>query len=493
MSCSRNYTRRGFLRAMGAGAAALASAENLMAGERNGEGKPNILMILVDDLGYGDLSSYGATDLKTPHIDRLMTAGMRFDNFYANCPVCSPTRAALLSGRYPDMVGVPGVICTHITNNWGYLAPHAVLLPKLLKPAGYHTAIVGKWHLGLNSPNTPNERGFDHFHGFLGDMMDDYYNHRRHGNNYMRLDGKEIDPEGHATDLFTQWSIDYIKQRATKKGQQPRVEGVPPSNRGQDARDTMQPFFLYLAYNAPHAPIQPPADWLDRVKKRQPGINEKRAKLVALIEHLDDGIGKVITALKDAGISDNTLVIFTSDNGGQLGVGASNGPLRAGKQDMYEGGIREPMCAVWPGKIKPGTLSDRVALTMDLYPTICEAAGVKIAHEIDGRSILPTLLGKSQTAEDRFLFWVRREGGGYGGRAYYAVRYGDYKLVQNSPYEPMELYNLKDDPQEQKPLGRKDKMYQRLFTALRNHIIEAGAVPWQKYPVPPLAAEDSGS
>ena len=150
---------------------------------------------------------------------------------------------------------------------------------------------------------------------------------------------------------------------------------------------------------------------------------------------------------------------------------------------MYEGGIRVPMCAVWPGKIQPGTRSDRVALTMDLYPTICEAAGAKVTHEIDGRSILPALLGKSQPDEDRFLFWVRREGGGYGGRAYYAVRYSDYKLVQNSPYEPMELYNLKDDPQEQKPLGRRDKMYQRLFSALRNHIIEAGAVPWQKYTV----------
>ncbi len=456
-----HYTRRGFLKAMGAGAAALASAGNLMAGERKASGKPNILMILVDDLGYGDLSSYGAKDLKTPHINRLMTAGVRFDNFYANCPVCSPTRASLLSGRYPDLAGVPGVVRTHINNNWGHLALHAVLLPKLLKPVGYHTAIVGKWHLGLDSPNTPNERGFDHFHGFLGDMMDDYYNHRRHGNNYMRLDGKEINPKGHATDLFTQWSIDYINDRAKSD----------------------RPFFLYLAYNAPHTPIQPPADWLDQVKKREPGIDGKRAKLVALIEHLDDGIGKVIAALKNAGVKDNTLVIFTSDNGGQLGVGANNGSLRAGKQDMYEGGIRVPMCAVWPGKIKSSMRSERVALTMDLYPTICEAAGAKIAHEIDGRSILPMLLGKSQPAEDRFLFWVRREGGGYGGRAYYAARYGDYKLVQNSPFEPMELYNLKDDPQEQKPLNRKHKMYRTLSMALRNHIIEAGAVPWQKYPV----------
>ena len=461
MRCSEATTRRRFLKAMGVGAAVLATGGVEVAHGRDATSGPNILMILVDDLGYGDLSSYGATDLKTPHVDQLIAAGMRFDNFYANCPVCSPTRASLLSGRYPDLVGVPGVIRTHITNNWGYLAPQAVLLPKLLKPAGYYTAIVGKWHLGLALPNTPNKRGFDHFHGFLGDMMDDYYKHRRHGNNYMRLNDKEIDPEGHATDLFTQWAIDVIRRRAK----------------------TSRPFFLYLAYNAPHTPIQPPAEWVERVKKREMDISEKRAKLVALIEHLDDGIGKVIAALKDCGVGDDTLVIFTSDNGGQLNVGANNGPLRAGKQDMYEGGVRVPMCAVWPGKIKPGSRSKHVALTMDLYPTLCEAAGVKVTHTIDGRSILPTLLGKTQPTEDRFLFWVRREGGGYGGRAYYAARYGDFKLVQNSPYEPMELYNLKDDPLEQHPLDRRHKMYRTLFNTLRNHIIEAGAVPWQEYPV----------
>ena len=139
--------------------------------------QPNILVILVDDLGYGDLSSYGAKDLQTPNIDSLMDAGVRFDQFYANCPVCSPTRAALLSGRYPDLVGVPGVIRTHPADSWGYLDPKAKMLPEQLKSAGYHNALIGKWHLGLESPNTPTERGFDFFHGFLGDMMDDYYNH----------------------------------------------------------------------------------------------------------------------------------------------------------------------------------------------------------------------------------------------------------------------------------------------------------------------------
>jgi len=456
MSLSGN-TRRDFLKAAAVGAAALAMPGCALAGEKRPARRTNIVLILVDDLGYGDLSSYGAKDMKTPNLDRLIAGGMRFDNFYANCPVCSPTRASLLTGRYPDMVGVPGVIRTHQKNNWGYLSPKVALLPKLLKRAGYHTAIVGKWHLGLESPNTPNERGFDHFHGFLGDMMDDYYNHCRHGINYMRVNDKEIDPKGHATELFSQWAIDYIKERAKSK----------------------PPFFLYLAYNAPHTPIQPPKDWL----KREKGISEKRARLVALIEHLDDGIGKVLAALKEFGESDNTLVIFTSDNGGQLSVGANNGPLNGGKGGMYEGGIRVPMCAVWPGKIKPGSRSNRVALTMDLFPTICEAGGVDIDYEIDGRSILPALLGKGQPTEERFLFWVRREGGGYGGRAYYAVRYGDWKLLRNSPFEPLQLYTLKDDPQEKQPSGKKHKMYQKLFTALRNHISEAGAVPWQKYPV----------
>ncbi len=458
--------RRNFLKNVGAGAAAWAMSNYCLgaggtASNNIATCKPNILMILVDDLGYGDLACYGAKDMRTPNLDRLMKQGMRFDNFYANCPVCSPTRAALLTGRYPDLVGVPGVIRTHIKDNWGFLWPHAVLLPTVLKSANYHTAIIGKWHLGLGFQNKPNFRGFDFFHGFLGDMMDDYYTHRRHGRNYMRRNELEIDPKGHATDLFTQWAVEYLRERSQEEN----------------------PYFLYLAYNAPHTPIQPPPEWLEKVKKREQNITEKRAKLVALIEHLDDGIGKVLAALRETGLDRNTLVVFSSDNGGQLGAGANNGALRGGKQDMYEGGIKEPMCAVWPGRIEAGTRSERVALMMDLYPTFCEAAGAKFEHEIDGRSILPTLLGKSQPEEDRILFWMRREGNRYGGQDYYAVRYGDFKLEQNSPFEPLELYNLKDDPREGRPLGAKHPMYRKLFTALRNHISQTGAIPWQHYPV----------
>ncbi len=422
---------------------------------------PNILIILVDDLGYGDLSCYGATDLQTPHIDQLVSEGMRFDEFYANCPVCSPTRAALLSGRYQDMVGVPGVIRTHPENSWGYLTSGAHLLPEVLSSRGYHSAIVGKWHLGLEAPNRPLDRGFNHFHGYLGDMMDDYYTHRRHDINYMRLKNKEIDPEGHATDLFSDWACDYLHQRARKDN---------------------TPFFLYLAYNAPHTPIQPPEEWLQKVQERETGIDDDRAKLVALIEHMDAGIGRVLECLEQRGQADNTLVVFTSDNGGYLKVGASNGPLRDGKQAMYEGGIKVCAAVRWPEKIAPGSRTDFRALSMDLFPTVCEAAGVRFSHPIDGRSFLPTLLGKEQPPLRDFWFWRRREGGNrYGGKTVEAVRRGDWKLLQNSPFGPLELYNLADDPLEEHDLAESNPQeFNELAAALRAEIQRYGTVPWQK-------------
>ena len=413
---------------------------------------PNILVVLADDLGSGNLACCGGKDLRTPHLDRLVASGMRFSNFYANSSVCSPTRASLLTGRYPDLVGVPGVIRTDPANSWGWLSPTAVLLPRLLKDAGWQTAIVGKWHLGLESPDLPNERGFGHFHGFLGDMMDDYHTHLRHGRNYMRHNDKEIHPVGHATDLFTAWACDFIKQQ--KPG---------------------RPFFLYLAYNAPHAPIQPTEAWLKKVKARQPALDAKRARLAALIEHLDDGVGKVLAAVKEAGLDRDTLVIFTSDNGGQLDLGASNGALRGSKGSMYEGGLKEPAAMAWPGRIKPGSHSERLCLTMDLFPTVLEAAGVPCRHAIDGVSLLGTLLGKEEPRAERTVFFTRREGGpAYGGKTIDAVRRGDWKLLQNSPYGPLELYNLKADPLEKENLfSRQRKKANELSAALAAHIQRA--------------------
>jgi len=420
---------------------------------------PNIMVILADDLGYGDLSCYGAKDLQSPNIDALVASGMRLDPFYANCPVCSPTRAALLTGRFQELVGVPGVIRTHPENNWGYLAEDALLLPVLLRRSGYTSAIIGKWHLGLEAPNLPNLRGFDYFAGFLGDMMDDYYLHRRHGFNYMRRNEKEIDPQGHATDLFTEWACEYVHQQAQAD----------------------RPFFLYLAYNAPHTPIQPPEDWLQRVKKREQGISDKRAKLVALIEHLDAGVGQVLNALKESGQADDTLVIFTSDNGGQLSAGANNGPLRDGKQSMYEGGLRVPTCAVWPGRIAAGSRSGGAMMSMDLFATACDAAGVNIDHPIDGVSLLPVLVGKGKPPENRDLFFHRREGGArYEALTTSAMRRGDWKLVRNSPFTPLELFHVSQDPQEKVDLaGKAVRQFRDMAAALRTQVQRGGAAPWQ--------------
>ncbi|WP_347245740.1 sulfatase-like hydrolase/transferase [Thermogutta sp.] len=422
---------------------------------------PNVIVILVDDLGWGDLGCFGAADLETPHVDRLAREGMRMVNFYANCPVCSPTRASLLTGCYPDAVGVPGVIRTHSNNSWGYLNPQVELLPAILARGGYHTALVGKWHLGLDRPNIPTARGFAFFHGFLGDMMDDYFNHRRHGINYMRENEVEIDPVGHATELFTRWACEYIESRA-------------------DSARQGQPFFLYLAYNAPHVPIQPPEEWLDRYRQRHPDAPERRAKLAAFIEHLDWGVGEVLNTLDKTGLAEETLVIFTSDNGGQLDVGARNGPYRAGKGTMYEGGIRVPMVVRWPGQISPGTQSDAVALTMDLFASILDAAGVATPEGRSGVTLLPIWKGEKNRLPARDLFWVRLEGGVFS----YAARRGDYKLIRPAPQKgkqpPDELYDLATDPYEKNDLRTsRPELFREMVQLLEEHIQSVKDVPWR--------------
>ena len=334
------------------------------------------------------------------------------------------------------------------------------MLPGLLKKAGYHSALVGKWHLGLKEENHPLSRGFDFFHGFLGDMMDDYYKHRRHNINYMRKGRETIDPEGHATDLFSDWAVDYIRSRKGKK----------------------EPFCLYLAYNAPHTPIQPPKEWVEKITKREQGINDKRAKLVALIEHMDYGIGKVLDSLEKTGQAENTLVIFTSDNGGQSNVGANNGQLKAGKGTVYEGGIKVPAVASWPGRIAPGSGCQRVSLTMDILPTLLEAVSVKTEEPFDGASFLSELLGKKRSEPSRELYFIRREGGtAYGGKTIEALRWGKWKLLQNSPFQPLELYNLEADPLETTNLARKERgVFRDLSARLRRELQRYGTVPWQK-------------
>jgi arylsulfatase A-like enzyme len=430
--------------------------------------RPNFLLILADDLGYGDVSMYERRDVLTPNIDRIATEGMLFTGMRANATVCSPTRAALMTCRYADRVGVPGLVRGEPQNSWGYFAPGVPTVADRLRAAGYRTAIVGKWNLGLETPNTPTERGFDFFHGFLEDMMESYTTHLRHGKNYMRRNREVVDPRGHATDIFTDWASDYLRERARDR----------------------QPFFLYLAYNAPHFPIEPPSEWLDRVKQREPTMDPKRALNVALVEHLDDRVGRVLATLKATGLDQNTLVVFTSDNGGSLPHGQNNHPWRNGKQSHYDGGLRVPFAVRWPGTIAAGSRSDYAGLSFDATATFLAVAGAPRMADDDAVSLLPILRGETPAAEVRDLYFVRREGGpAYGGKSYEALIRGDWKLMQNSPYEPLELYNLKDDPQElTNVIKQQPKIARDLEVALRAHIQRGGATPWQ----PPAARARQG-
>ena len=416
--------------------------------------KPNIIFILADDLGYGDLSCYGAKDIQTPNIDTLADEGIRFTRAYANSTVCSPSRAAILTGNYPDMVGVPGVIRNMPDNTWGNLKNDIVTLPEALKKLSYKTALIGKWHLGYKSPDVPNDRGFDYFKGFLGDMMDDYYTHRRGGVNWMRENNREIDPKGHATDLFTDWTLDYLKKQNHQK----------------------KPFFLFLTYNAPHDPVQPPKEWLDKIQAREYNASPKRQKMIALIEHLDYNIGRILNYLKTSHLDKNTIVIVTSDNGGALRYGASNQPFSGGKGDMLEGGIRVP-CIVRLPNASNSKENDSPLLLMDFFPTLIKFAGGEPQYGLPA-TVINQLYGHPINNTSRTMIWMRREGHIFGGRAYYAISNGNYKLLQRNPFSEYELFDISQDPYETTPLNLSE-IKQSLKKALTKHIQNSGKIPWQ--------------
>jgi arylsulfatase A-like enzyme len=418
--------------------------------------KPNILVIMVDDLGYGDLSSYGAKDIKTPKIDSLMQQGVRFTDFTANCCVCSPSRAAFLTGQNQDMVGVPGVVRTHDKSNWGFLDPNTTTLPDVLQQNGYRTSLIGKWHLGLKAPNLPKQRGFEEFHGFIGDMMDDYWHHRRFDINYMYYNDKLLNTEGtHATDLFTDWAIEDIKK----------------------AKEDGRPFFQFLAYNAPHSPIHPPKDWLAKFKKENPNASKLRANIGALIEHLDYNIGKVIDTLDELGLTENTLVIFTSDNGGKTKYGASNGPFRSDKTHVYEGGLKVCTSFTMPGTIAAGRTSEFRGMTMDLFPTILEASGITYNKHIDGQSLYQEVfMGQQKNFDNRnqVYTWLQ-------GYKKHALRKGDWKLVKDTEKSSYELYHIAQDPYETKDLAKMNKKkFSELHKIMTDHLAAADKVNWKR-------------
>jgi arylsulfatase A-like enzyme len=404
-----------------------------------GAGPPNVVLILADDLGYGDLGCYGCRDIKTPNIDRLASQGVRFTNFYANGPECTPTRAALLTGRYQHRVG--GLECAIGNGNVGRYDDAARLretndlglpvgetaLPRLLKGAGYTTAVCGKWHLGYEDKFAPNLHGFDHAFYALGGGMD-YFHHvegAAPSPTVLRLNAEPIQRPGYFTDLVAEDAVRFIRESKGKS------------------------FFLYVPFTAPHAPFQGPDD--DRpepLPEDSPLWKQGQAPprvYAAMIERLDAAVGTILGALETLTPGADTLVIFTSDNGGT--ASARPTPFSGLKGGTFEGGIRVPCIIRRPGVVPANTVTDRVAITMDLTASIARVAGARPPGDrpFDGIDVFDHL-GDRQPVPERTLFWRARRGD----QTWWAVREGSLKYVarQDGPRKTESLFDLRIDPGE---------------------------------------------
>lgn len=405
---------------------------------------PNIIIILADDLGYGDLSCLGNTDFATPNLDTIAKDGIRFSSFYSNAPVCSPSRASLLTGLYPINAGVRDIVQGHRTATG--IDPNVPTLAEILKQHNYHTFISGKWHIGLEKDSRPLDKGFDRFHGILSGCID-YYSHifyygisdgRFNPVHDLWLDNKEIWQNGeYMTELITQNACNFIT----------------------DACGTGKPFFGYIAYNAPHYPMHAPKKYIDRFK----GLSPDRRIMAAMISAMDDGIGQIIKQLKDKGIYEDTIIFFMSDNGPSREsrnwldgnpdyyYGGSTGKLKGHKFSLFEGGIRVPALISYPTKIPAGTENNQPIAAMDMAPTLLKMAGLENDNQFDGINLSDVILGKSETP-DRDICWEMGQ--------QLAIRRDNYKLVLNGQLveneKPVEekvfLSDMKNDIAEQNNL-----------------------------------------
>lgn len=417
--------------------------------------RPNVIIIMTDDQGYGDLSCMGNTDFQTPHIDDLAAGGARFTSWYANSPVCSPSRASLLTGRYPGHAGVRSILAGHRRATG--LTPEAPTIAAAVRELGYQTALVGKWHLGLQESSRPNQNGFDYFYGFMAGCVD-YYSHIF----YWSM------ADGHTNPTHDLWENDreiydngrYFTELVSEKA----VEKIREMSR----RDA--PFLLYTAYNAPHYPMHAPRKYLDRF----PGLPEDRRIMAAMLSAVDDGVGAITDELRRLGILEDTLIFFQSDNGpsresrnwmdGRADpyYGGMPGGLKGHKFSLFEGGIRVPGIFSWPGHIPAGQVIDAPCAAMDVFPTVLRLAGGDPgAYALDGMDILPVLTEGAASPHEE-LFWEME------GQT--AVRRGRYKLVLNGqlvetepPQEAVFLSDLWEDPGETVNLaGRMPELTQEL-------------------------------
>lgn len=387
---------------------------------------PNVIVIVLDDLGCKDLGCFGAADLKTPNFDALAASGVRCTNWYSNAPVCAPSRASIITGRYPENAG--------LTQNGRPLTPDKKTIATLLKPGGYATACIGKWHLGSTEETRPNAHGFDYYYGFLSGCVD-FYSHRYYWGepnrvNYHDLwrDRTEIWEDGqYLTERITAETIGFIEKNRTK------------------------PFFIYLAYNAPHYPMHAPEKYMQRFAS----LPLERRTYAAMIAAVDDGVGEIRQTLKKHGLDENTLIVFVGDNGattekragldGSWATAGDNGPYRGFKFSLFDGGMHVPAIVSWPSRIRAKQTCNEVMMSMDIVPTILEATGTTLpaGYTVDGSSVLSVLTNGSKSPHEA-VFWSQ------GGQT--AVRRDKWKLVLNGrTYER--------GPEGSKPLTGEDSVF----------------------------------
>ena len=443
--------RREYLKFAGLGAAALAMPGCINIPERfGGKRPPNIVLIVSDDQGYYDLGCYGSTEVKTPNLDRLAADGVRLTSFYVTWPACTPSRGSLLTGRYPQRNGTYDMFRNDLVDHdylytkdeyavsWemiGGMDTREVLIPRVLKQAGYVSGIFGKWDLGQLHRFLPLQRGFDEFYGFTNTGID-YWTHERYGVPSMHRGNKLTteDKGKYATDLFRREAIRFIE------------------------KNKYRPFFCYVPFNAPHgaSSLQRPRPGvqapLEYIRAHYGGYDPKdadsriarRMRYMAAITYMDEAIGQILKLLAEHGLEDDTIIIFFSDNGGSKGT-ADNGPLRGGKSSLFEGGIRVPCIVRWPGVIPAGTLCDEFLSSMEIFPMLCRAASLRPPKDLvlDGFDMTAVLAGK-QKSPRKEMFWQRK-----GDKA---ARVGNFKWIESSSGSG--LFDLSADIGEQHDLSK---------------------------------------
>ncbi len=398
---------------------------------------PNFVFLLADDLGAVDLGCYGSTFHQTPHLDRLARQGMQFTAAYAACPVCSPTRGAIMTGKYPPRLGVTNFIPGNqnfphtrliAVRNRLFMDPAEVTIAETLKSAGYATACIGKWHLGA-AESDAGRQGFDLY------VTRGRRSAQGAWTGHPLLEGA---PGDYITDRFTKTALSFIR------------------------RNRRQPFFLYLAYHNPHIPLVAKPEYVEKYKTlAQAGAPQSNPLYAAILQSLDDSAGAILSELDALNLAENTLVIFTSDNGGltvpewDCQIATSNAPFREGKGHLYEGGIRVPLLVRWPGIVRPGSRCDTPVTSTDFYPTMVEAAGIASdpGNPLDGVSLLP-LFRQVGSLRREAVYWHYPHYSNQLGRPGGAIRQRDYKLIEFYEDGRLELYNLADDPGETRDLAK---------------------------------------